>query len=884
MQHKCGGHDRGSGKGAVAYLTGLKDAKGKLRAGIEVLRGDPGLTARLIDSLKTSCKYTSSVIAWHKDDDPTPEEIQDVLDDWERVAFAGLRKSQYTFCAVLHTDDDGSKHIHIITPRVCLESGRSLNIAPPGHEYYFAKWRNVWNHEKGWARPDDPTRARLVQPGKKSYSQADELRSKLDKSSTKDSREQITDWLMKRIETGELVNRTDILSALSEVFVINRAGADYVSVRLGDAKPIRLKGLLYGDSFSPELINGIAAKQASRPRGRAEPDLGAAAAARKELELAIENRTKYNQERYSKPARSISNRSERCDDFGREALQGVDQLCNHLEFGPGASIDQVDGGTEFSSRQQEVKDRSVAVPPRPATGLIEHSDNKPNALADALASDINSSALHDSVSGNTVMELGNSRNEPSRNRQEADVSGEKSSSYTVSNQRVKPGVLQQSSRQSELQEPKTELEINDDRTRNAVNEFFAAVDRLTHAAGAAVERCIAAASRAVRGASTSVVEAGSAVDRHSTATARANTSVGQSIDYVNKNSNGVKKYMDDELDRFKYCISIKDFAVNELGYEFIRSESTRVYFVLRKGDEKIIITGSAKADGPGYDLYINNKDKSDSGSIVDFVKNRVGDNNAKLVKVRQELRPWCPGAKKPAIKKPLDPPSHPVGVSKDRTAVVTAWTAMKPYSGTYLTDVRKLDPAVIKAFDVRQDEYGTACFKHRKPGEGVVGYEYRKPSDQSLVPNGFCAGGEKSLFMDRLDGVMPVSRLVVVEAAIDALSYAQMYHKLGTIYMSTAGSPISKAQAELLQSIITGNPNATLVLATDNDLTDKHGQPLAFDDRPGEKLAKEIAAMAPVGMAVERHTPEAKDWNKDLQNMVEAEAKRVSSKNYTRNI
>lgn len=303
MHHKCGAHDKGSGAGAIAYLQGLKDSKGRLRAGVEVLRGNPEQTALLIDSLKTKNKYTSIVIAFTKDDAPTAEEIQDVLEDHERVLFPGLAKDQRTHCAVQHTEDDGSIHIHIIIPRVELKSGRSLNVAPPGHEYYFAHWRDTWNYEKGWARPDDPMRARLIQPGKQAYKTAEEVRSGI--AEAKDPKIEITEYLMEQVAKGSVQTREDLLEILAELGEINRVGKDYVSVRLEkDAKPIRLKGALYGDNFDPNTIRKIGAAQRDRASGREKPNPGAAEIARRELEEVVEKRRKYNENYYGKPARN----------------------------------------------------------------------------------------------------------------------------------------------------------------------------------------------------------------------------------------------------------------------------------------------------------------------------------------------------------------------------------------------------------------------------------------------------------------------------------------------------------------------------------------------------------------------------------------------------
>ena len=52
---------------------------------------------------------------------------------------------------------------------VDLETGKSLNIAPPGWQKTFGPLRDAFNHEHGWSRPDDPARARAQQPGHRAY-------------------------------------------------------------------------------------------------------------------------------------------------------------------------------------------------------------------------------------------------------------------------------------------------------------------------------------------------------------------------------------------------------------------------------------------------------------------------------------------------------------------------------------------------------------------------------------------------------------------------------------------------------------------------------------------------------------------------------------------
>ena len=80
----------GSARDAADYLLGERDAAGKPREGVEVLRGDPHQVAAVADTLPFDHKYTSGVIAWATEDEPTDDRIGEVLDAFEETAWAGL--------------------------------------------------------------------------------------------------------------------------------------------------------------------------------------------------------------------------------------------------------------------------------------------------------------------------------------------------------------------------------------------------------------------------------------------------------------------------------------------------------------------------------------------------------------------------------------------------------------------------------------------------------------------------------------------------------------------------------------------------------------------------------------------------------------------------
>ena len=119
----------GSGSAAVAadYLTRQTDWTGQQREHIAVLRGDPHQVAAVADSLEFEHRYTSGVIAWAPEDQPSDEQISVVLDEFEKTAWAGLEEDRYCWAAVQHREGE-SVHVHVLAARCDLDSGKSLNM------------------------------------------------------------------------------------------------------------------------------------------------------------------------------------------------------------------------------------------------------------------------------------------------------------------------------------------------------------------------------------------------------------------------------------------------------------------------------------------------------------------------------------------------------------------------------------------------------------------------------------------------------------------------------------------------------------------------------------------------------------------------------------
>ena len=216
MYMKVFPHGRGNGSAPTRYLV-RPDYPGRDTHPPEVLRGDVERTRALIDSLDTTWRFTAGVLSWHPDDTVTPEQERRVMDDFEAVAFAGLEEDQRAILWVRHSHA-GHHELHFVIPRMELSSGRAFNPCPPGWQKNFDVFRDLHNVREGWARPDDPQRARLCTPGHADLHAARLLRwgRKPGKNQREENRQAVHDYVLTLLELGKIRTRQDIIQALEE--------------------------------------------------------------------------------------------------------------------------------------------------------------------------------------------------------------------------------------------------------------------------------------------------------------------------------------------------------------------------------------------------------------------------------------------------------------------------------------------------------------------------------------------------------------------------------------------------------------------------------------------------------------------------------------------
>ena len=267
---------------------------------------------------------------------------------------------------------------------------------------------------------------------------------------------------------------------------------------------------------------------------------------------------------------------------------------------------------------------------------------------------------------------------------------------------------------------------------------------------------------------------------------------------------------DDDIDRLKGSVSCA-VVLERLPpvWRLDVAESTRRNLKYRRGQREILIVNH---DGRGWWDPLSAA-KGDIFTLVQYL-----DSNLDFRASRRILRGFAGLAPVSPARLRARPAAPPVEV-----CVSERWHRRQPLTRgsatwTYLSGVRALPERILRiarAVDVvREGPRGSAWFAHRDMTGRTTGIEMRGPQWRQ-----FSAGGAKTLFSFCLDTV-PLRRLVVCEAAIDAMSLAAIEGPRGdTLYAATAGgmSPATfMAIRGVLQRIGT-HQERVLVAATDAD-------------------------------------------------------------------
>ena len=585
----------GGGRGPVEYITRRDDpSTGKLRSPTpEILRGNPVITRRLIDSLSFKHKYRSGVLSFAPEDAPTDKQIEAIINSFERYAFAGLSQDAYNTLWVKHTHTGNNRvELHFVTPRVELYTGKSLNIAPPGWHGYFKPWQIEWNIKQGWARPDEPARKRDYEPGFQALINADRKAKGLEPII--DTRQLLTEYVLERVAAGLVTGRDDIISLLTEELglEITRKGKSYITVLDPKTdKRYRLKGKLYEREFrsQPKITAEIRPRTTTSSRFDSEELRQARARVRSNYQY----RSTYHQERYA--ASTVDT------DLDRGQV---------LADTSGGRIEPLSG---YQYRQ--LGDDAISV-----------ESNKPET------GDIGLPKREDRFSG--------SRDKTAATDFRVNPETDSRDNDYADRQRKVSNSAPQLGSDSWLAMPRKtlyEIGVDDERTGKQTDDRFREASRAVQAGHDEFVPQVQYGHEAVRDAEQAASYSSDGFELTSSGLEWADRKalfIQQQIDFNLQRVRGnLKKRKVKQLERFKTEINLVEYATS-IGYKYLRDESSPSSAVLRhdSGDLIVVVT-----DTGDRGLYFSLKDSDDNGTIIDLVQRR---RNLNLGEVRKELRPW----------------------------------------------------------------------------------------------------------------------------------------------------------------------------------------------------------------------------------------------------
>lgn len=215
----------------------------------EIFQGDSKLLQVLIDSNPRKFKYSSGVIAFRDNEQPTDEQLRQIVRAFEKTFKPALDSDRVPLLWVLHRDK-GNTELHFLAPMQDAKTGKQFNICPPGKAFQqmYRDFQTVANHRYGWEQvPTNLLRSE--------FNRFDE-QAKL--------KEQFCEKVPRLAKAGKLKNREDLLEWLKpQGFTVTRLGKDYVSFKHStQKKAFRLKGPAFSEGADYQSL--FATSEASK--------------------------------------------------------------------------------------------------------------------------------------------------------------------------------------------------------------------------------------------------------------------------------------------------------------------------------------------------------------------------------------------------------------------------------------------------------------------------------------------------------------------------------------------------------------------------------------------------------------------------------------------
>ncbi|WP_169737786.1 relaxase/mobilization nuclease domain-containing protein [Curvibacter gracilis] len=239
-----GSRIQGNVKSSIDYLLGDKDHTGKIRNPKPVLlEGSPELIQLISDSITRQKKYTAGSINFREGEIPTEEQREAVMRGFEKTFLAGFEKDENFAILWVEHWDKGRLELNFVVPDKELNKGRALSLTRPGeaNQQLFRDFDSYFNHRFNYDQvQQNPFKAQL--------NKLDTIEGHL--FNVKSQKNKISDILSKKILSGEIKNREDLIEFFGSKDKFSRIGKDYLSLKTNDGKTksIRLKGPIFEEN------------------------------------------------------------------------------------------------------------------------------------------------------------------------------------------------------------------------------------------------------------------------------------------------------------------------------------------------------------------------------------------------------------------------------------------------------------------------------------------------------------------------------------------------------------------------------------------------------------------------------------------------------------
>jgi len=272
---------------------------------------------------------------------------------------------------------------------------------------------------------------------------------------------------------------------------------------------------------------------------------------------------------------------------------------------------------------------------------------------------------------------------------------------------------------------------------------------------------------------------------------------------------------------FRNEISIIELALS-VGYKLRKKDGIK-WPVLKDeiSGDKIIIVNPQSISNQGY---FNPQDLKDKGTLINFVKNRLGsifpylNGKSEAGNINAVLYNYqcLPMPKKDLFK--IDANNLVSEYSEKEFHIPDGLSELKDPTYLYFRGIQSqtINKTLFKGkiFNVKLNEHNNIGFPYYNAFGDIVGFELRNKQFRHVIE-----GTDRSIGIWHSNLPQTLESVILTESPIDALSYHQLKGKINTLYVSFGGS-VTFGQLETVKSIIASanvSPELKIISAVDND-------------------------------------------------------------------